>query len=649
MDINKFYEMQLRGFRLAYPNIQIPINHKSNFIKRWSSYTGLKSTYIEPFPGISDRDYEYLIVLDNLIDEMLQQSSPKVIDGDTGFVDNNTFLEKDVMRLCTIPSGSMEGTIANPDLLNTKYDGKFISRIENCLNILGDSLHWRPNINCVIRKRKGSSNGSFLGDNSEKTTSLLFESIKLNCLEGKWSYLLNILNFDGKYATKATTRRMIKAPKSYEDYTYDKGKITITRELEPPIRESLKLNHKLFGPKHRYVCNTSEAERVSTIFQMPVYNAFMNKYSFSLIPNLPAIDERLQKQLDELKDHCAVFMSDGNAYDKHITEDMMNLVEKFVSKFVEGPNHVYFTYEFRKLKDVFFPDGKGNIISSTNMAKIVHPQLKDIPTLLGLDSGHWLVSFFGKLLMSINIFSMLCDIFYLEDELIIDFLLGKLTIYDESLKRKVLVTNFNSSDDNLLICSKWIRSKIIQYLDKIVTEGKDALPMIPIEEDSDYLSMRVVLTEDKKELRLEDNIARRIVSMLKPEHGCRNSDGTYKDYVQGNKDRLETILKYDLGRKIIEKFEMLMMERKLFKVPNILDHLELVKDKFIIKESDQLPTHILATLNNDEKMLLLNHEYFYYKIDQSKIREELIDYLFFHVDINYLKPIYEALEIPFNM
>lgn len=640
LNVNDLYDNQLKAFKVIFPRINIPNDLKDNFIKRFSKYSGTSYQIIEWLPGVMDNDSRLLRVIDELTDYIFNNYYDDDLSSITSVFPKMPFRKKDILRLSNIVSSDMVPTIANPTLLKKSYDKEFLKFFSDCLDKIGAHLEWLPDCNCYIRKRKGSSNGSFTGDNSEKLTALIFDEIKYNIINLGWSYFYNILAIDVKVATKPTTRRMVKAPKIIKDFTIS-GKLEeidrhLTRKNDIEISNSLK--YPLYGPKHRFVSNTFEGERVTSIFQMPFYSRISKEFNYSLIPNF----DEIRIQLSTNQDVCC---TDASAFDKHINEEIMELLETFISKFYgdEGKK-LNFNFNFRKLKEAYFPSDKpDHVIGMTALYNELFNTNE--ATMLGLDSGHWLVSLFGKLSMSINILFILSKIIDVSSNDIISFLKGQLSVMDNGKLTKLV--NFNSSDDNMLISSRSIIEKFTKFLiNNKSIDDLDTLPFIPIDIDGEYLSM-VVIEKQSEGLTLQDNLMRRIASLLKPEYSIREYDGLYKNYLVSFKDKLETIMRYSEGVDIIKFLESRLLSYGVINKPTIIEHLEDIKNNFPIRIADNLPDHILAELNDEEKLVLANNEYFYYKVDQDKIRDEIKEYLFYHVKPEYFQEIFKKLNVQF--
>lgn len=702
------FEASIKEFfpQLVYDKSEV----RNNFLKRFSKYNGTNKKVIEFLPGITDDDVRLL----KTINEFKNRLEKKYDDNTVGF-DGISYLKpyraKDIKRLKVLMSSEVAQTIANPILgCVIKYDDNFYETAARVLNSIKISVP-KVNINDTIRKRKNSSSGSFFGISTHDFYMRLFNIFKHNVLSQGWEYILKQCNSDREIFTQPLTRRMDKAPKTYFDMT-TKGYIEeITRELGSEYSKLKSFG--LYTARHRFVNNVSEIERMFHLFYNLVSDSIKNHYACSLTYDRDYIDDICDKFCNNV-DYNDVnayipIGTDGSAFDKHIPEQLMHMLEEFYSSYY---SKIPFLSKFRTRKRLIFPNNKGNAINyndiimnlqnfllshgiNTKVNENIDSLMDRYKTILNLDSGKSSVSFDGKLsrvISEVVILEKILDKKFSDSE-IHDFLNNRLVIDPKDVKddvvelynktvnqlkekdindlsdiEKFLVSSNldmnsakqftfrfnNSSDDNLAFANRWFANLYLtiiynnsnkqQSLNKFEDiKSLVELEFLPVDLDGEYLSM-VFIRSDKGKLRFSHNSMRRFASMLKPEHGVKLKDG-YKDFKLGLESRIEMLNECVDGTDNFDILNNLFIEEFNDSLVNLTNKLI----KSVSLSQSELPEHLKASLTDQEKLLLTNSDYIYYKIDPNDIRPELLDYLFFNIDKNDLLEILNKLDVDFEL
>lgn len=708
MNINELFDVFEKSIKEFFPQLVYDTTAvKDKFIKRFNKYNGTDKKVIEFLPNILDDDIRLL----NTIDKFMTYLTKKY-DGKTGF-DGITYVKpyrtKDIDRLKVLMSAPVEKTIANPILgCAIVYSDEFYNTANRTLAAIKEFLP-KVNINDTIRKRKNSSSGSFFGISTHDFFMRLFNIFKLNVVNGKWDYIYKQCNSNNEIFTQPLTRRMDKAPKTYFDMTTS-GKIKkITRELDNNYNNISRFG--LFASRHRFVNNVSEVERMFHLFYNLVSDTIKYNFSCSMIYDrdyIDAIVEQCCNKIDyyDLNAYIPIG-TDGSAFDKHVPEKLMHMLESFYSSYYSD---IPFLSSFRKRKRLIFPGDKENeILNYNNIIRSLQDycemngindvneninQLLDIyGSVINLDSGKSSVSFDGKLsriITDIRIIEILLDKSLSNDE-IIKFLKNKFIISIDMVDRKIIqdYNNYwkslqnldveagsidyliktsndivfskcnefiyrfnNSSDDHLSFGNRWFALLYLFIIKQNSDKQRDLntfdsitslteLNFLPVDLDGEYLSM-IFVRDDSGKISFTHNSMRRFCSMLKPEHGVKLPDG-YKDFVLGLDSRIELFNECVDGIENFKILDNLFLEEFNNTYQGLVT--DLSKDCEFSKS--ELPEHIKATLTEKEKLLLSNLDYIYYKIDPDEVRPELLDYLFFNIDINDLYEILTALNVEY--
>lgn len=702
------FEASIKEFfpQLVYDRTEI----KKNFLKRFSKYNGTNKKIIEFLPEITDDDPRLLNTIDNFKAYLEKKYSEDTVGFD-GISYIKPYRTKDIKRLNVLMSAEVAQTIANPILgCVIKYNDTFYETARRVLSSIKLAVP-KVNINDTIRKRKNSSSGSFFGISTHDFYMRLFNIFKHNVLSQGWKYIFKQCDSKKEIFTQPLTRRMDKAPKSYFDMT-TKGHIEeITRELGPEYSNLKEFN--LSTARHRFVNNVSEIERMFHLFYNLVSDSIKNNYACSLTYDRDYIDRICDKfcnnvEYNDLNAYIPVG-TDGSAFDKHIPEPLMHMLEEFYSSYY---SEIPFLSKFRTRKRLIFPDHKGNAINyndiigrlqsfllSHNISKEINENIDSLMskynTILNLDSGKSSVSFDGKLSRVISEVVILEQILNnkLTGSEINDLLCNKLVINPINIRKEVIslhkeivnelmkrqrdtlsdIEKFlvdstpgicdaksftfrfnNSSDDNLAFANRWFANL---YLSVIYTNSKKQqslnrfediktlveLDFLPVDLDGEYLSM-VFIRDSENKIRFSHNSMRRFASMLKPEHGVKLRDG-YKDFKLGLESRLEMFNECVDGLDNFDVLNNLFIEEFNDNLVNLTNNLI----KSVSLSQSELPEHLKASLTDEEKLLLTNSDYIYYKIDPNNIRPELLDYLFFNIDKNDLLEILNKLDVDFEL
>lgn len=708
MNINELFNIFEKSIKEFFPQLVYDTTAvKDKFIKRFSKYNGTEKKEIEFLPNIFDNDIRLL----NTIDKFSKYISNKY-DGNTGF-DGITYIKpyrkKDIDRLKVLMSAPVEKTIANPILgCAIVYTDEFYDTANRTLKAIKEFLP-KVNINDTIRKRKNSSSGSFFGINTHDFYMRLFNIFKLNVINGKWDYILKQCNSNNEIFTQPLTRRMDKAPKTYFDMTTS-GKIKeITRELDDSYRDISRFG--LYASRHRFVNNVSEVERMFHLFYNLVSDTIKYNFSCSMVYDRDYIDAIINKFCNKLDYYdlnaYIPIGTDGSAFDKHVPEKLMHMLESFYSSYYSDTS---FLSSFRRRKRLIFPGDKeneiinyNNIIISlqnfcenkniTDVSNNINNLLGDYGSVINLDSGKSSVSFDGKLariITDIRIIEILLDKQLNNDE-IISFLKNKFVISPKMVNKKIIsdyniyknelqnnnveidsidglikssaeikidyckefVYRFNnSSDDHLSFGNRWFA---LLYL-FIIKQNSDKQKNLNTFESITSLTKLDFLPVDLDGEYLsmvfirndENKIAFTHNSMRRFCSMLKPEHGVklfdgYKDFVLGLASRIELFDECVDGRENFKVLDNLFIEEFNNTYLGLVN--ELSKDCEFSKS--ELPEHIKANLTEKEKLLLSNLDYIYYKIDPDDIRPELLDYLFFNIDINDLYEILTALNVEY--
>lgn len=708
MNINELFNVFEKSIKEFFPQLVYDTTAvRDKFIKRFSKYNGTEKKEIEFLPNIFDDDVRLL----NTIDKFMKYLSNKY-DNNTGF-DGITYIKpyriKDINRLKVLMSAPVEKTIANPILgCAIIYADEFYDTAERTLTAIKSFLP-KVNINDTIRKRKNSSSGSFFGISTHDFYMRLFNIFKLNVINGKWDYIFKQCNSTNEIFTQPLTRRMDKAPKTYFDMTTS-GKIKqITRELDDSYNNISRFD--LYASRHRFVNNVSEVERMFHLFYNLVSDTIKYNFSCSMVYDRDYIDSIISQCCNKLDYYdlnaYIPIGTDGSAFDKHVPEKLMHMLEAFYSSYY---SEIPFLSSFRKRKRLIFPGDKrdeilnyNNIIRSlqdfceahniNDVSNNIIELLDNYGSVINLDSGKSSVSFDGKLvriITDIRIIEILLDRTLDNDE-IIKFLKNKFTISIAFISKKIIqdynayanslqntdvevgsidyliktskqitideceefIYRFNnSSDDHLSFGNRWFALLYLFIIKQNSDKQKDLntfesitsltkLDFLPVDLDGEYLSMVFVRDTDNK-IVFTHNSMRRFCSMLKPEHGVKLIDG-YKDFVLGLESRVELFSECVDGEENFKILDNLFIEEFNNTYKGLVEDLS----KECEFSKSELPEHIKATLTEKEKLLLSNLDYIYYKIDPDEVRPELLDYLFFNIDINDLYEILTALNVDY--
>lgn len=671
MLISTLFEKQKENFKFFFPNIAINESDiKRRFLKRYSRFPGVNKTNIYVLPEILDTDARWLKLC-----EMIRTFITRKVDIVGSIYLDVPLREKDANRLLCVPSAAMIPTIGNPEyLLDVKYTDEYHELFLECLNMIKEEVKV-PDINTVVRKKKNSSSGSFISSMDTKFFSSLFANFEKELfLLGHDGIREKFDQMDFVY-TIPITRRMIKAPKVIEDYSINGKKVKITRELDKDTKEEIQASVKftgvkisleeLVGPKHRAANNVSEIERMTHFYYQTVVDSeralfplsmkYDESYIHELVKRVNAYNQQYLKNNNlhpankvEFLEYDGIynfFDSDGTAFDKHIQEQFMVALQNYYSSYFEKVNICYdyvgFLSLFRKKKHIVISKNEHEVTLLEELLKYHRSYSDKYFPIKGLDSGEVAVHADGKknrLITEVAIVNKTCNGRLAKKEkleILKGFakLRGEIFGWHENIYYYVI----NSSDDNKICTLNFLIKKIRKVVEENNT--KMVKDFLPIEEDPEFLSM-VMFLDDDFNFHYVPNLSRRVASLLKPEHSVvlDKENGIIKDIKYSFTDKFNTILSFGkVGEEIIEKF--MLYFQQLFGC-EFWTYIEQALTKYSVNVGD-LEIHELADLNEDERLLLYDLDKYFYKVDQSKIRNSIIEKLFWNINPDRLKNIFE--------
>lgn len=674
MLISTLFEKQKQNFKFFFPNIAINESDiRKRFLKRYARFPGVNKTQIYVLPEILDTDARWLKLCSMMKDFITREVSIK------GSIYLDVPLrEKDANRLLCIPSAAMIPTIGNPEyLLDVKYSEKYKNMFLECLELIKEEVKV-PDINTVVRKKKNSSSGSFISSMDTKFFASLFANFEKELLSIKHEGIRKKFDEMDFVYTIPITRRMIKAPKIIEDYSIQGKKVKLDRKLDidtlREIEESIKKEGisldiiKLVGPKHRAANNVSEIERMTHFYYQTVVDSERTLFPLSMKYDEQYIHDLVKKVNDynheymkennlhpkskaEFLDYDGIynfFDSDGTAFDKHIQEMFMVALQNYYSSYFEKVNICYdyvgFLSLFRKKKHIVISKNEREVSLLEELLKYHKSYSDKYFPIKGLDSGEVAVHADGKknrLITEVAIVDTVAD-GHLSKLEKLQILKGFAKLRGEVFgwHQNILYYVINSSDDNKICTLNYLIKKIRKVVeDNNVKEIKDFLP---IEEDPEFLSMVTILDEDFN-FHYVPNLSRRVASLLKPEHSVLldKENRIIKDIKYSFSDKLNTIKSFGkVGQEIVDKF--LLYFNQIFNI-DFWQYIDNMLKKYSVNIGD-LELHEYADLNDDEKLLLYDLDKYFYKVDQSKIRNSIVEKLFWNINSERLKTIFEQCE-----
>lgn len=678
MLIETLYEKQREVFKAFFPNIAINENDiKKRFFRRYSKFPGVNKTSIYVLPDVLDTDARWLKLTELMRKYIIRET--RVVG--SIYLDDPLRL-KDANRLLCIPSASMIPTIGNPEfLMDVQYSKEYTDLFLECLEIIREEVNV-VDINTVVRKKKNSSSGSFISSMDTKFFSSLFANFENELLKlGHEGIRRKFEDMDFVY-TIPITRRMIKPPKLIEDYSINGTKVLIDRKLDVESVDDIKSSenkfhihldiNELVGPKHRAANNVSEVERMTHFYYQTVVDSerelfplsmkYDETYIHQLIEKVNAYNQKYlidnnikpksKEEFLELDGIYNFFDSDGTAFDKHIKEMFMVALQNYYSSYFEDCkidyNYNGFLSLFRKKKHIVISKNEQEVSLLEELLKR-HKNYSDkfFPT-KGLDSGEVAVHADGKknrLITEVAILSKLCN-YRLSKVEKLNILKGFAKLRGDLFGWKDNINYYviNSSDDNKICTLNYLIKKIRKVVDE--NNNKSIKDFLPIEEDPEFLSMVTILDDDYN-FRYVPNLSRRITSLLKPEHSVllNKDQRIIKDIEYSFKDKITTIENFGTnGKEIIDKFYL------YFKEIFGKDFWSYIKDclKAYSVNVGDLDLHVYADLNDDEKLLLYDLDKYFYKVDQSKIRNSIIEKLFWNINPERLKIIFDKLNYKYK-
>lgn len=674
MLITTLFEKQKENFKFFFPNIAINESDiKRRFLKRYSRFPGVNKTEIYVLPEVLDTDARWLKLCG-----MMREFITRDVNINGSIYLDIPLREKDANRLLCIPSAAMIPTIGNPEyLLDVKYSERYQNLFLECLELIKEEVKV-PDINTVVRKRKNSSSGSFISSMDTKFFSSLFANFENELFKIKHDGLRKKFDEMDFVYTIPITRRMIKAPKIIEDYSINGKKVKIDRHLDIEtinvINESSKHEKiqidisNLVGPKHRAANNISEIERMTHFYYQTVVDSershfplsmkYDEQYIHDLVTKVNEYNHNYMKannlkpkSKSEFLEYDGIynfFDSDGTAFDKHIQEMFMVALQNYYSSYFEKVNICYdyvgFLSLFRKKKHIVISKNEKEISLLEELLKYHKSYSDKYFPIKGLDSGETAVHADGKknrLATEVAIVDTVA-----EGELSKVEKLGILKGFAKlrgglfGWNENILYYVINSSDDNKICTLNYLIKKIRKVVS--LNNNKLIKDFLPIEEDPEFLSM-VMFLDDEYNFHYVPNLSRRVASLLKPEHSVLldKENRIIKDIKYSFTDKLNTIKSFGkVGEEIVEKF--LLYFHQIFNT-EFWSYIDQTLEKYSVNIGD-LELHEYADLNDDEKLLLYDLDKYFYKVDQTKIRNSIVDKLFWNINPERLKVIFEKCQ-----
>lgn len=692
MDIITMYNNQKDNFRKIFNHITV-LPEYDRFAKRMSRYSGINQTTIFLLPGLYDYDPLLLKTSKDIearlmsmanypnqipdkyfkaeIKDIQDEFHPDVISSITS---NKKIIKvKDITRLSNVMSSSMPGTLGNPEKLKIKLAPEVKQFFTKQLNIIKDTFSVEGGIkaNETIHKRKDSSCGAFFGSNSHVFFQALVKNFIYRCINDK-EQLQSDLRSLSKLLTQPLTRRMPKSMKPYSDYDTSMTFKEFNREVDIDIidrsrqiakkygmRDLDVIYEGLGGPKHRFVNNVSEIERMMQILNAAVIANHKSRMNTAFIFNEEAINRVLMAMSTfnkKLKDGngylYSVLAMDVSGFDKSTNEEMMTEMSKHLDSF---GNH-QMNYIVRTKSDLFFPHDD-QLVSFTDFANKL-TNSNEI-TMIGLNSGLTWVTFAGKTANTIMSYyivnrvirNMLINPALADQWSVVNYCDGSLCIPKESLKEEynkhdLNIFCYNTGDDMIVNSNIFFLDLFIKEYEKLIqlSEKEGVMYAYKQEFDNEYLSKFVVYNEDEQLLTLGPNIVRRVASLLKPEHsvlreGKEREDINWKDILSGVQ------IPEGIYRNIVISYASKIID--FDKYPEVLNVVnDCFKDNFgytleELTNELSLSINIIDDINDSvyqkldlstaEKLLIDNPEIAYYKVDMRLIDPNIIDQLFVNV------------------
>lgn len=696
MDILTMYNNQKSNFRKIFNHITV-LPEYDRFAKRMSRYSGIDQNIIFLLPGLYDydplllktcKDIEQklsdMVTYENQVpdcyfgiptDEIIRRFHPDVISSITS--SNKIIKKKDISRLSNIMSSSMPGTLGNPEKLKVKLAPEvkmfFIKQLANMKNVFMKEGGIIPNE--TIHKRKDSSCGAFFGSNSHVFFQALVKNFISRCIDDK-DNLQKDLQSLSKLLTQPLTRRMPKSMKPYSDYDTSMQFKEFKREVDSSIIErskelAFKYNmhgvDKIFeglgGPKHRFVNNVSEIERMMQILNAAVIANHKSRMNIAFIFNEEAINKILLAMSSFNKKVCARKISnigymysslamDVSGFDKSTNEEIMTEMSKHLDSF---GNHKM-NYIVRTKGDLFFPHD-GELVSFTEFANKL-TNSNEI-TMIGLNSGLTWVTFAGKTANTVMSYfivdrvikQMLIDPIQADQWSVVNYCDGSLTIPKSLLKEEynqhdLTIFCYNTGDDMIINGNIYFLDLFIKEYERLIKLSEDTGNMYAYKQefDNEYLSKFIIYNEDKEILHLGPNIVRRVASLLKPEHSVLREGKEREDI------NWRSIISGEQVPEGIYRNSMVSYASKVIDFENYPDILDVINNSFkdnfgytfeALTEELSYNVNMIDDINDSvyqkldlsvaEKLLIDNPEIAYYKVDMRLIDPNIVDQLFVNV------------------